>query len=78
MAQVPRNPPVSHERRFRRVRQAMQRDCGALERQVEVAAESIRRLARRVGPVDGMEIPREVRRHQRSAQRPTPLGCCRR
>ena len=54
VAQVLRNPPDSHEHRFRRVRQAMQRERGALERQVEVAAEPIRRLATRVGPFDGM------------------------
>ena len=37
------------------------------QRQVEAAAQSIRRLASRVGPVIGEGIPREIRRHQWSA-----------
>ena len=40
---------------------------GVGQRQVEVAAESIRRLASRVGPTSGEGIPREIRRHQWSA-----------
>ena len=64
VAPVPPNPPDSHELRYRRVRQAMQRERRVQERQVEVAVESTRRLARRVGTIDGTEIPREIRRHQ--------------
>ena len=60
-------PPDSHERRFRRVRQAMRMDRGVGQRQVEAAAQSIRRLASRVGPVIGEGIQREIRRHQWSA-----------
>ena len=59
--------PDSHERRFMRVRQAVRRERGVGQRQVEVAAESIRRLASRVGPTSGEGIPREIRRHQWSA-----------
>ena len=61
------DPLDSHVQRFRRVRHAVQRERGIQRRQVEAAAESIRRLAHRVGPLNGDEIPREIRRHQWSA-----------
>ena len=55
--------PDSHDRRFRHVRQAMQCE----RRDVRSAAESIRLLAERVGPVHTEDIPMEIRRHQWSA-----------
>ena len=54
------DPLDSHVQRFRRVRQVVQRERGIQRRQVEAAAESIRRLADRVGPHNGDEIPREI------------------
>ena len=60
-------PADGYERRFRRVREEMRMDRGVGQRQVEAAAQSIRRLAGRVGPLIGEGIPREIRRHQWSA-----------
>ena len=54
---------TAHDRRFRRVRQAMQCE----RRDVRSEAESIRLLAERVGPVHTEDIPMEIRRHQWSA-----------
>ena len=51
---------------------------GAQERQVAMAAEFVRRLFSRVGAVDGLEIPREIRRHQLSALNVTLFWECRR
>ena len=68
---VSQNIPVTavamDEHRFRRVREAMHMERGVGQRQVEAAAQSIRRLASRVGPMIGEGIPREIRRHQWSA-----------
>ena len=50
----------SHDQRFVRVRQSMQHE----RRCVRVAADSIRMLAERVGPVNTEEIPRAIRHHQ--------------
>ena len=61
------DPLDSHQQRFRRVRQAMRRERGVGERQVEVAAESIRRLASRVVFIEGEDIPRAIWRHHWSA-----------
>ena len=61
-------PQDSHEQRFRRVRAAMQEERQhATHRQAQVAAESIRLLAERIGPWQEGEIPRAIRRHQWSA-----------
>ena len=50
-AAMEQEPPAdSHERQFRQVTQAMRMDRGVGQRQVEAAAQSIRRLARRVVP----------------------------
>ena len=55
-------PQDSHQQRFRRVRAAMQEERQhATHRQAQVAAESIRLLAERIGPWQGGEIPRAIR-----------------
>ena len=61
--------PDSHDRRFARVREAVQRERRASNSvgQVEAAAQSVRLLTGRVGRWNGEDIPREIRRHQLSA-----------
>ena len=53
----------THEQRIRKVRHALQRE----RRGVQLAANSIRLLAERVGPCDMADIPWAIRSHQWSA-----------
>ena len=57
VAATERDSPDSHDRRLKRVRQAMRMDRGVRQKQVERASQSIRRLASRVGPVIGEGFP---------------------